>query len=291
MTKNKNPLVKPFVKWAGGKRQLMPQIMKYMPKKFGRYFEPFVGGGAVLFELQNSKSTINDFNSELILTYRTVRDNLEELLDELRVHENNNSSDYYYEIREWDRNGKIDDKSDVERAARFIFLNKTGFNGLFRVNSQNQINTPYGRYKNPAIVNAEVLTSVSKFLNKSSIKILNGDFEKAVKSAKRGDFIYFDPPYAPMVSDKQSFVGYTLNGFDADDQVRLRNLMDTLTDKGVKVMLSNSSVPFIHDIYAAYKENTVIVPASRNINSNGTGRGKVSEVLIMNYNYLDNEIR
>ncbi|ANI95811.1 DNA adenine methylase [Lactiplantibacillus plantarum] len=287
MVKYKNPLVKPFVKWAGGKRQLIPQITKYMPKNFGRYFEPFVGGGAVFFNLQHTPSTINDFNTELILSYEVIRDNLDDLLDELRIHEANNSSEYYYKVREWDRNGIIDGKSDVERAARFIFLNKTGFNGLFRVNRQNQVNTPYGRYKHPAIVNAEILKAVSVFLNKSRIKILNVDFEKAVKDAKYGDFVYFDPPYAPMVNDKQSFVGYTLNGFGADEQVRLRDLMDDLTQKGVKVMLSNSSVPFIHDIYSDYSKNTIIVPASRNINSKGNGRGKVNEVLIMNYNYLE----
>ncbi|MDB7776096.1 DNA adenine methylase [Lactiplantibacillus plantarum] len=286
MTRYKNPLVKPFVKWAGGKRQLMPQITKYMPKSFGRYFEPFVGGGAVFFNLQYPQSTINDFNTELILAYDVIRDNLDELLGILRMHESNNSSDYYYKVREWDRNGLISKKSNVERAARFIFLNKTGFNGLFRVNRQNQVNTPYGRYKNPAIVNAEVLTAVSEFLNKSSIKILNGDFEAAVKNAKSGDFVYFDPPYAPMVNDKQSFVGYTLNGFDANDQMRLRDLVNELTDKEVKVMLSNSAVPFIYDIYADYKETTITVPASRNINSRGAGRGKVNEVLIMNYDYL-----
>jgi len=158
---------------------------------------------------------------------------------------------------------------------------------LFRVNSQNQINTPYGKYKNPAIVNEPVLRAVSKFLNKSTIKIINGDFEDAVKGARRGDFVYFDPPYAPMVNDRQSFVGYTLNGFGADEQERLRDLVDRLTAKGVKVMLSNSSVPYIHEIYANYKDTTVIVPASRSINSKATGRGKVDEVLIMNYNYLD----
>lgn len=132
-----------------------------------------------------------------------------------------------------------------------------------------------------------MLKAVNKFLRKKTIKILNGDFEDAVKGARRGDFVYFDPPYAPMVDDKQSFVGYTLNGFGSEEQERLRDLVDKLTVKGVKVMLSNSSVPYIHDIYSKYKDTTIIVPASRNINSNGTGRGKVDEVLVMNYNYLE----
>lgn len=282
----RNPMVKPVLKWAGGKRQLMPQILKYIPKKFGRYYEPFVGGGALFFELQNSKSTINDFNTELILTYKSIRDNLDQLVQLLKQHEQNNSSEYYYEIREWDRNGIIDNKNNVERAARFIYLNKTGFNGLFRVNSQNQMNTPYGRYKNPAIVNAEILTAVSEFLNDSKVEILNGDFEEAVKNVKRGDFVYFDPPYAPLVDDKKSFVGYTLNGFDAKEQERLRDLFKALTNKGVKAMLSNSSVPYIHDIYSEYKDTTIVVPAKRSINSRSSGRGKVDEVLIMNYDYL-----
>lgn len=280
---NNNPLVKPFVKWAGGKRQLMPQITKYLPSKINRYYEPFVGGGAVFFNLHHSKSTINDFNSELILAYLAIRDDLPELLKNLEYHEKHNTSEYYYEVRDWDRNGIIADKSNVERAARFIFLNKTGFNGLFRVNSQNQINTPYGRYKNPAIVNKEVLNAVSNFLNKKSIQILNEDFEVAVSTAKKGDFVYFDPPYAPLVNDKKSFVGYTLNGFGEEEQIRLRDLMNELTGKGVNVMLSNSSVPLIHELYSDYRENTVIVPASRSINSNAAKRGKVDEVLIMNY--------
>lgn len=282
----KNPMVKPVLKWAGGKRQLMPQILKYIPKKFGRYYEPFVGGGALFFELQKSKSTINDFNTELILTYNSIRDNLDRLIQLLKQHERNNSSEYYYEIREWDRNGIIDNKSNVERAARFIYLNKTGFNGLFRVNSQNQMNTPYGRYKNPAIVNEEILRAVSEFLNDSNIDILNEDFENAVENAKSGDFVYFDPPYAPLVDDKKSFVGYTLNGFNSSEQERLRDLFNDLTNKGVKAMLSNSSVPYIHDIYSEYKDTTVVVPAKRSINSRSTGRGKVDEVLIMNYDYL-----
>lgn len=285
----KNPLIKPFVKWAGGKRQLIPQIKKYMPKNFGRYYEPFVGGGALFFDLRYRKSTINDFNSELINTYKIIRDSPNQLIKDLKVHEANNSSEYYYEIRSWDRDGTIDNKTDVERAARFIFLNKTGFNGLFRVNSQNQINTPYGRYKNPAIVNESVLMAVSKFLNNQQIKILNGDFADAVNSSRKGDFVYFDPPYAPMVTDKQSFVGYTLNGFGPEEQERLRDLVDALTVKGVKVMLSNSSVPYIHDLYSQYKYTTVVVPASRSINSKATGRGKVDEVLIMNYDYLNEQ--
>ncbi|AET31282.1 DNA methyltransferase (plasmid) [Leuconostoc mesenteroides subsp. mesenteroides J18] len=281
----KNPLVKPFVKWAGGKRQLLPEIKKYIPQKINKYYEPFAGGGAVFLNMQFSKTTINDFNSELTNTYIVVKENVDELIEKLKVHQANNTSEYYYEIRSWDRSDEIKAKSDIERAARFIYLNKTGFNGLFRVNSQGQINVPYGRYKNPAIVNEEVLKSVSAYLNKAKVKILNGDYAKALTGVKSGDFIYLDPPYAPISDDKQSFVGYTLNGFNNYDQERLRNTFNDLTEKGAYVMMSNSSVPLIHELYADYADTTVIVKASRNINSKGSERDKVDEVLIMNYDY------
>ena len=281
----KNPLVKPFVKWAGGKRQLMSEIVKYKPKTYKKFIEPFVGGGSVFMELQNNKTVINDFNSELINTYIVIRDNVDELIFELEKHKKNDSKEYFYTLREWDRNGILEKKSNVERASRFIYLNKTCFNGLFRVNSQGQFNVPYGNYKNPNIVNKEVLIADSKFLNKSEVKIMNGDFEEATKTARKGDFVYFDPPYAPLVEDSQSFVGYTLNGFDYEEQVRLRDLFIELDKKGCFVMLSNSSSKLIHDLYSDYKENTVIIGANRNINSKASGRGKVDEVLIMNYNY------
>ncbi|MEX1409178.1 DNA adenine methylase [Enterococcus sp. GC33] len=281
----KNPLVKPFVKWAGGKRQLMSEIIKYKPKSYKKFVEPFVGGGSVFMELQNNKTVINDFNSELINTYIVIRDNLDELIFELEKHKKNDSKEYFYELREWDRDGTLEKKSNVERASRFIYLNKTCFNGLFRVNSQGQFNVPYGNYKNPNIVNKEVLIADSKFLNKSGIKIMNEDFEKAAKAARKGDFVYFDPPYAPLVEDSQNFVGYTLNGFDYEEQVRLRDLFVTLDKKGCFVMLSNSSSKLIHDLYSDYKDTTIIIGATRNINSKASGRGKVDEVLIMNYNY------
>ncbi|KSU26948.1 Methyl-directed repair DNA adenine methylase [Lactococcus lactis subsp. lactis] len=286
MTKNiKNPLVKPFVKWVGGKKQLMEVINLYRPKTFGRYYEPFVGGGSVFMNLQYSKTTINDYNTELINVYEVVRDSVDELLSVLKIHAENNSQEYFYSLREWDRTGILEKKSSVERAARFIYLNKTCYNGLFRVNAQGQFNVPYGRYKNPNIVNEEVLRADSKFLKKSTIKILKGDFEKSVKSAKKGDFIYLDPPYAPLVEDTHSFVGYTLNGFGYDEQLRLRDLFVKLDKKGCYVMLSNSSSKIIHELYKDYVDTTEIVGATRMVNSKASGRGKVDEVLIMNYDY------
>lgn len=281
----KNPLVKPFLKWAGGKKQLLGQINEYKPKNFKRLYEPFVGGGSVFMSLQRPNTTINDFNIELINTYEIVRDDLYSLISLLKNHEINNSSDYFYELREWDRNGVLEKKTKTERAARFIYLNKTCYNGLFRVNSQGQFNVPYGRYKNPNIVNEEILIANSKYLNKSTVKILNGDFEKSVKYAKKGDFIYLDPPYAPIVEDTQNFVGYTLNGFGTDEQIRLRDLFVKLDQKGCYVMLSNSSSKLIHELYKDYSKTTQIIGATRMINSNATKRGKVDEVLIMNYDY------
>ncbi|MBU7455859.1 DNA adenine methylase [Leuconostoc fallax] len=283
MVTKKNPLVKPFVKWAGGKRQLLPEIKNYIPNNIKNYYEPFAGGGAVFLSMQFNHTIINDFNSELINTYIAVRDNVDILVNLLKYHESNNSSEYYYEMRAWDRNGLINQKTKVERAARFIYLNKTGFNGLFRVNSQGQINVPYGRYKNPSIVNEEVLYAVSNYLNKSKIKILNGDYADAVKDAVAGDFVYLDPPYAPISDDKQSFVGYTLNGFGNDEQIRLYETFQYLDSKNVNVMMSNSSVPMIHELYENYQDTTHIVKAMRSINSSASGRGKVDEVLIMNY--------
>ncbi len=242
-----------------------------------------MGGGAVFLDIQCPHPIINDFNDELINTYLVVRDDVDSLIHLLKKHELNNSSDYYYQMRAWDRTGEIQKRSNTERAARFIYLNKTGFNGLFRVNSQGQINVPYGRYKNPAIVNGEVLHAVSLYLNRSSATIFNGDYYDAIKSAKKGDFVYLDPPYAPVSEDKQSFVGYTLNGFGREEQERLRDVFNELTKKGVNAMLSNSKVQLIEELYKEYQETTRTVTATRNINSNSAGRGRVDEVLIMNY--------
>lgn len=281
--KRPQPLVKPFLKWAGGKRQLLPELRKYFPESYKNYHEPFVGAGAVLFDLKPKNAVINDFNKELINTYNIVKDDVDNLITLLEEHESNNTKEYFYEIREWDRNGILETKTDTERAARLIFLNKTCFNGLFRVNSQGQFNVPYGQYKNPLIVNEPVLKAVSNYFNKNNISILNGDFEGILNHVKKDDFIYLDPPYAPITDDSANFVGYTLNGFNSTEQERLRDLFVKLDKKGCYVMLSNSSVPLIHDLYKDYIETTEIVGANRAINSKASKRGKVDEVIIMNY--------
>lgn len=277
---SKNELVKPILKWVGGKRQLLPEIEKYIPKGYSTYYEPFLGGAAVLLNEQPRKAVVNDYNEELINTYKVVRDNVNELIEELKVHDEKNSKEYFYEIREWDRLPGYEERSDVEIAGRFLFLNKTCFNGLYRVNSAGEFNTPYGRYKNPNIINEIGLRALHNYFNEADITFKTGDFEDAVKYIRKGSFVYADPPYQP-ISTTSNYTGYTSGGFGEDDQVRLKKMCDGLDKRGVKFLLSNSNVPFITDLYKDYKIE--IVGANRAINSNGKKRGKVEEVLIRNY--------
>ncbi|MEM6613548.1 MAG: DNA adenine methylase [Cyanobacteria bacterium P01_C01_bin.72] len=276
-----NVLAQPFLKWAGGKRQLLPAIKEYLPKKFGQYYEPFIGAGAVLFSLQPKKSIINDTNSELINCYLTIKDNPEELLDLCQEHRANNSKEYFYLLREQDRRDDFKDRSPLERAARIIYLNKTCFNGLFRVNSSGQFNVPYGNYANPVIADPAVIRSVSAYLNQRDVRILEGDFAKAVSTARKGAFIYFDPPYHP-ISDTSSFTGYSVNGFGEAEQIRLKELCDKLTERGCQVLVSNSSADLIRDIYLDPKYEIVEVKATRAINAVASRRGRINELLIHN---------
>ncbi|WP_338627552.1 DNA adenine methylase [Clostridium baratii] len=280
----KNCLVQPFLKWAGGKRQLMNEIKENLPKdiKELKYYEPFIGGGAVFLEIEPKRAIINDFNDELINVYKVIRDNVDELIELLKKHKENNSQEYFYEIRELDRKFEIYDKmSDVEKAARIIYLNKTCYNGLFRVNSKGEFNTPYGKYKNPNIVNEVVLRAVSNYLNSSKkIKIMSGDYKECLKRIPGDSFVYFDPPYW-KVSDSSSFTGYTMNGFTKENQIELRDTCRMLHKKGIKFMLSNSDTPFIRDLYKEFK--IISVDATRSINSNSKKRGNVGEVLVKNY--------
>jgi DNA adenine methylase len=276
--KEKKQVVKPFLKWAGGKRQLLPVIKKLLPPTYETYYEPFVGAGAVLFNLKPLSAVINDVNSELINCYKVVRDNSTALIEDLAGHQN--SEEYFYKLRELDRGGEFDRMSDIERASRIIYLNKTCFNGLFRVNRQGQFNAPFGRYKDPKIVNAEVILGDSDYLMNNDVQILNHDFVRATETAQRGDFVYLDPPYDP-VSDTSSFTGYSLNQFGRTEQERLRDLFENLTLRGCLVMLSNSATNFIENLYEDY--NVIKVQANRSINSVGTGRQKIDEFLILNY--------
>lgn len=272
-------LVTPIVKWAGGKRQLLPEIRKYIPEKIGTYYEPFVGGGAVLFDLQPERAIVNDINSELINLYQVVKDDVQGLIEDLSKHKN--EADYYYNIRALDRDEEAFKMlSDIERASRIHFLNKTCFNGLFRVNLAGQFNTPFGKYKNPNIVNSENLKAVSEYFNVAEVEFRCTDFENALNGIKEGDFVYFDPPYDP-ISESSSFTGYAAGGFGRDEQKRLKLLCDKLDSIGVKFLLSNSSTKFILDLYKDY--NVEIIQARRLVNSDVNGRGEVDEVLVRNY--------
>jgi DNA adenine methylase len=272
-------MCKPIIKWVGGKRQLLNEIKALMPKKYNRYFEPFIGGGALFLELKPKNAVINDYNKELSNLYTVVRDNPNELIDSVCKHKN--ESDYYYKIRALDREEESYSKlSNIEKASRFIYLNKTGFNGLYRVNSKGQCNVPFGRYKNPAYCEPENLQKCSDLLKHT--EILNGDFEGIKDKIQKGDFVYLDPPYVPL-NITSSFTGYTENGFDENMQLRLRELCDHINNIGAYFMLSNSYTDFILELYDidGYTINTV--EANRSINSKGDGRGKVKEVIVTNY--------
>ena len=275
-----NLLLSPMLKWVGGKRQLLSEIIPMIDGKCSTYVEPFIGGGAVLFKLQPKKAIINDYNNELINVYRIVRDNVDELIEVLKIHEKNNSADYYYEIRSLDRSDTFDDMTDVEKAARIIYLNKTCYNGLYRVNSSGQFNSPYGRYKNPNIVNEAVLKAISHYFNSNQIEILNGDYKDTLRHLDKNSFVYFDPPYMP-ISSSSSFTGYTESGFGYEKQVELKEECDKLTQKGIRFVQSNSDCKEIRELYKDYNIKTV--KAKRSINSIGKKRGEINEVLIYNW--------
>ncbi len=258
----------------------MPSIVEHLPEsiKNYKYIEPFIGGGAVLFNLQPKNAIINDFNEELINVYQVVKNKLGELIMDLKKHKND--AEYFYTIRGLDRSQRFEKLTDVQRASRVIFLNKTCFNGLYRVNSAGEFNSPFGRYKNPNIVNEPTLKAVSSFLNNHNIEIKRGDYTEVLKQADKKCFVYLDPPYHP-VSENSNFTGYVQGGWDKYDQVNLKNACDELDKKNVKFLLSNSSAGFIKELYKDY--NIIIVKANRAINSNGAARRGIDEVLIRNY--------
>jgi DNA adenine methylase len=260
---------RPFLKWAGGKGQLLGELRALVPAVRGRYFEPFLGGGALFFDLLPKKGVLSDVNAEIVECYATVRDHVGELVRALKCH--HYDVEHYYAVRDADPK-KL---SPVERAARTIFLNKTGFNGLYRVNRSGKFNVPFGRYAKPLICDEKNLRACSAALAK--VELVVSDFEQAASRAKRGDFVYFDPPYVPL-SRTATFTAYAPGGFGAEEQTRLANLFDRLARRGVEVLLSNSDVPEIRELYRAYRIE--IVKAARSINSKGSRRGPVSEVLV-----------
>ncbi|MDO4684197.1 MAG: DNA adenine methylase [Candidatus Saccharibacteria bacterium] len=277
-----NAKPRPFVKWVGGKRQLLKQFRElglYPPEVFNptinTYHEPFVGGGAVFFDLLPKNAKLSDLNNELVITYNVIKNNVEELIGLLQKHIYDKG--YYLKVRA----KKVEDLSDIEIASRFIFLNRTGFNGLYRVNKSGQFNVPFGRYSNPVICDEDNLRRVSSALQ--DVIIAHQDYKKVLEAAQSGDFIYFDPPYYP-INATSSFTSYTAEGFLEKDQTELRDAFVKLHEKGCFVMLSNSDTPFINELYSGI-DGIIInkIAAARAINSKGTGRGKITEVLVTNY--------
>ncbi|MCB9597739.1 MAG: DNA adenine methylase [Sandaracinaceae bacterium] len=269
----------PFIKWVGGKGRLLPQLMPLLPSGVShmRHVEPFMGGAALFFQRYPVRALLSDVNGDLVETYKMVRDRVDEVIDALGPLADRHDPDRYYRVRER-YNASRASSDGPERAAMFIYLNKTCFNGLHRVNRRGEFNVPAGRYKNPRILNDAALRSASIALR--SAEIVQDGFESLVARARPGDFVYMDPPYEP-VSTTASFTSYAKDGFGQDDQRRLRDVFDELTRRGCKCMLSNSDVPFIRDLYREHRIDVVNAP--RAVNCNGSGRGKVAEVVVRNY--------
>lgn len=274
--------VTPILKWVGGKRQLLDTIVPLIPE-YTTYYEPFVGGGAVLFHLQPVKAVINDSNAELINIYKVIKSQPEELIACLERHKENNCQEYFYEIRSLDRDREQYSRmTPVEQAARIIYLNKTCYNGLFRVNRAGEFNSPWGRYKNPNITNETTIRSMSGYLNKANVTIRCGDYRDSLKGLRKGSFVYLDPPYMPL-STSSSFTGYTAAGFGEQQQRELKKQCDMLSKKGINFLLSNSCCDFIEDLYKDYIVERVA--AKRAINAKGDKRGAIDEVLVRNYEH------
>lgn len=268
--------VAPFLKWAGGKQRLLTQYESYFPPTDGvrHYFEPFIGSAAVFFHKRYPAATLSDQNGKLIEVYQLIRDDVDEVIAALQVHQN--ESDYYYAIRAQNPA----DLKPAERAARLIYLNKTCYNGLYRENSSGEFNVPFGRYKNPKICNEDRLRAASAALQ--GVKLQVDDFESVVTTAVAGDFVYFDPPYVPL-SPTSSFTSYNKHGFGQADQERLAETVARLTKKDVSVMLSNSSAELVYELYGRSSYRLIEIQARRNINSKANRRGPVKELLILNY--------
>lgn len=272
--------ISPVVKWAGGKTQLLGQLSALMPtEEITTYCEPFLGGGAMLFSIQPRVAYVNDINAGLMNVYNVIKYFPEALIAELSGYEN--TSEFFYKIRGLDRDAeKFAALSSVKQAARFIFLNKTCFNGLYRENKQGEFNVSYGKYKNTDFINADGVRAVSQYFNVANIYFTSMDFAEVIKTLPTDTFVYLDPPYDP-VSATANFTGYTRYGFTRDDHVRLRQCCDEMTARGIKFMQTNSNTDFIRQLYLNY--NITEVSARRAINCNGDGRGSVTELVIRNY--------
>ena len=264
---------KPFLKWAGGKGKLIQQYCSYFPKAYKTYYEPFLGGGAVFFHLQPCQSMLMDINPELVNVYCCVRDQVEKLIKLLEAHQKKHCQDYYYQIR------SAQFREPLKRAARLIYLNKTCFNGLYRENSKGEFNVPMGSYKKPAICQQDYLRAAAIALQSTEIHLQ--PFENILNLAdSHQDFVYLDPPYHP-ISNTSNFTGYNRYAFGHEDQTRLRDTFQTLADRGVQVMLSNSDCEFTRQLYQGFPIHTIV--STRAINSKAERRGKISEILVTSY--------
>lgn len=272
--------VAPFVKWAGGKRQLLPQIKERMPEQFNNYYEPFVGGGAVTFELLPENAVVNDINKSLVNAYRQICDSPDEFLEAINKLDNEMWEDgkaYYYSLRELYNDKMMKSEYDVELAALFVFINKHCFNGLYRVNGKGLFNVPYNNSRK-ASVDEKAIREISEYLKK--VTILEGDFEAAVESAMEGDFVFIDSPYAPL--NPTSFESYTKEGFDIESHKRLADLFDELTARGCYCMLTNHNTELINELYGNKGYRIDVVSVKRMINSDASNRVG-EEVIICNY--------
>jgi DNA adenine methylase len=263
---------RPFLKWAGGKSQLIQQYLPYFPTSYHTYYEPFLGGGAIFFHLLPQQAVLTDINPALVNVYECVRDRVEAMIELLKNHEQSHSLDHYYQTRSQQPTSKL------EQAARLIYLNKTCFNGLYRENAKGEFNVPMGKYKKPAVCQADLLRSVSQALSRVNLSIQS--FDTVLHHATDQDFVYFDPPYHP-ISITSSFTSYSRYAFGVAEQERLRDTFAQLAKRGVKVMLSNSDCPFIQDLYQDFMIHQIL--ASRTINSNAQKRGKIAEVLVTSF--------
>jgi len=274
--------MKPILKWAGGKRQLSSLIIPLVPKIINKYYEPFFGGGAIFFELSPKKAILNDINGELVNLYNVFLDSklLEEFIALLRIHEKNHSKEYFYKIREMDRMPDFQNLPRLIRAARILYLNKSCFNGLYRVNSDGYFNVPFNNADKVNLVDELNFWEISSFFASNEVTFHSEDFEKVVSNSKKGDFVYFDPPY-DVIRDKQSFTTYSKESFGEDEQKRLSEVCTELDKRGVSWLLSNHNTPLINSLYSKFIIN--VIQARRMINSKGNQRGHVDEVLIRNY--------
>ena len=273
--------MEPVLKWAGGKRQLLSDIKAIItPERLDghTFFEPFVGGGAVFLALEHDSVVINDYNVELMNVYSEIRDNPEELLKLLEAHKSKHNRNYFYEVRNWDRSANYASLSNTEKAARIIYLNRTCFNGLYRVNNKGYFNVPFGRYVRPDIVTRERILALHKYLTDNHVVLCCGDFEAAVTTAQAGDVVYFDPPYD---YDDEGFTSYTASSFSRADLRRLKQLCDRLVARGCVVVISNNDTKFVRQLFAGNQYSITSVMAKRMINCNGQRRNEVKEVLIV----------